>query len=118
MRLNTCLAALALSLSTLPAWSQSYICSGQAPNWRVEFDAVQGRFSFPAPTDMDVMLVTTAEGAADGWPRAFTLIGERDTAIVLIEQEACGAQPLRAHVMTQRGQTPILLTGCCTAAAE
>lgn len=63
--------------------------------------------------DMDLMHQTTAEGR--DWPRAFTLIGERDTAIVLIEREDCNGLPYRAHLFTQRGQTPILLTGCCEA---
>ena len=93
-----------------PALADSYSCSG-TPGWTLDFDTVQARFAFPATAEMEVRLVTPAEGA--DWPRAFTLIGARDTAIALLERERCGEAPYRVHVMTQRGQTPILLTGCC-----
>jgi len=100
-------------LFALPAFAQSYVCQGDDPAWLLTFDDATASFSFPSPTNMDVMLTTQAEGL--DWPRAFTLIGERDTAIALLELETCNDAPYRAHVMTQRGQTPILLSGCCVA---
>ena len=107
--------ALILVLAALTGTAvqaQSYDCAGDAPDWKLQFDQVQARFLFPSVTEMDVMQTNSAEGR--DWPQAFTLIGDRDTAIVLLEQEACRADhPFRGHVLTQRGQTPILLTGCC-----
>ncbi len=107
---------LVLLFALLPAAAQAerFICEGQEPRWTLEFDEATGRFGFPADTEMEVMNDIPAEGA--DWPRAFTLIGNRDTAIVLLERETCGEAPLRAHILTQRGQTPILLTGCCQVA--
>lgn len=95
------------------ALAQTYHCAGSDPDWQLEIesDHDKARFHFPAVTEMDVMLTTQAEGL--DWPRAFTLVGDRDTAIALLELESCQDQPYRAHVMTQRGQTPILLGGCC-----
>ena len=105
----TCAICVAL---TSPAFAQGYDCSGDAPDWKLTFDQAQARFLFPTPTEMDVMQTNAAEGR--DWPQAFTLIGDRDTAIVLLEQEACAPDhPIRSHVLTQRGQTRILLTGCC-----
>ena len=112
MRTAAFLSGLTALFAHAPALAEDYICSGDAPSWDLAFDEVQATFEFPAPTDMDVMNEVPAEGT--GWPKAFTLIGDRDTAIVLLERETCGAAPYRAHVLTQRGQSPILLTGCCT----
>ncbi|MDJ0825502.1 MAG: hypothetical protein QNJ16_08375 [Rhodobacter sp.] len=113
MRRRTPLLGLVLLSLPAAAAAESYTCSGSAPAWRLRFDDVQARLEFPAPTEMEVKTAVPAEGA--DWPRAFTLIGARDTAIVLLEREACGADArFRAHVLTQRAQTPILLTGCCT----
>ncbi len=106
--------ALLLALLPVPALAERFTCVGANPRWTLEFDETSARFGFPADTEMDVMNDIPAEGLA--WPRAITLIGDRDTAIVLLEQETCGDTPLRAHVLTQRGQTPILLTGCCQVA--
>ena len=105
-----------LYASALPRLGAQFDCNGASPDWSLTLQGETARFVFPAPTDMDVMLETLAEG--QNWPRAFTLIGDRDTAILLIEEEICvdpqsAEQPYRAHVMTQRGQTPILLIGCC-----
>ena len=110
------IARLALFLVLVPtlALSQPFVCEGADPRWTLEFDEATGRFGFPADTEMEVMNDIPAEGA--DWPRAFTLIGDRDTAIVLLERETCGEAPLRAHVLTQRGQMPILLTGRCRVA--
>lgn len=112
MRLTAALLCAALPV---PLAAQGYDCAG-APGWSLDLQPDSARFYYPAETRMEVMLETPVQGA--DWPRAFTLIGERDTAIVLLERESCtrdGASfELRAHVFTQRGQSPILLTGCCT----
>ncbi len=105
--------ALIVFGSACAAAAQSFSCAGQTPDWQLNMDSAQARMVFPATTEMDVKLATPAEG--QDWPRAYTLVGERDTAIVVIEQENCSdTAPFRAHVLTQRGQTPIFLTGCCT----
>ena len=100
--------ALALPGTVL---AQSYECAGQSPEWQLELDLASARVQFPTTTQMEVMLSTPAEGK--DWPIAYTLVGERDTAIALLERETCGSDEIRAHILTQRGQTPILLTGCC-----
>ena len=99
-----------------PVVSAELSCEGTNPEWHLDLNGETARFVFPAATDMDVMLETVAEGR--DWPIAFTLIGARDTAILLVEQQHCGPQsaPYRARIMTQRVQTPILLVGCCDAA--
>lgn len=111
-----CLSLILAVLCAAPSLGAELRCAGDAPDWTLEVSGQTARFVFPSPTQMEVMLDTAAEGR--DWPRAFTLIGDRDTAILLVEQESCGTSPVRAHVMTQRGQTPILLTGCCTGTAE
>lgn len=106
--MKSCLAWVASATASV---AQTFTCTGTEPSWTLTLDPAQARLVFPAPTDMDVMLETPVQGA--DWPRAYTLVGDRDTAIVLIEREACGEALYRSHVFTQRGQTPILLGGCC-----
>ncbi|MEM9437639.1 MAG: hypothetical protein AAGA15_11405 [Pseudomonadota bacterium] len=60
---------------------------------------------------MDIPSIVDAEG--DAWPKALTLIGERDTGILLLHDRVCEGGTHEAQMLTQRGQTPILLTGCC-----
>ncbi|MCP3972301.1 MAG: hypothetical protein GY717_18655 [Rhodobacteraceae bacterium] len=104
------------AITASPASAAQFLCRGD-PGWILDFDESLARFTFLGVTEMEVMLETRAEGA--DWPRAFTLVGERDTAIVLVENEICpsGGEaqdlPYRTRVFTQRGQRPILLTGCC-----
>ncbi|MEM1233247.1 MAG: hypothetical protein AAGH70_03900 [Pseudomonadota bacterium] len=60
---------------------------------------------------------TARAGGAD-WPRALTLIGDRDTGILILHDRACEGGSHEAQMLTQRGQTPILLTGCCRDVGE
>ncbi len=87
------------------------LCRGDVPEWRLEVIGEQAQFIFPARTEMTVRAETRAERA--DWPRALTLIGDRDTGILIVHQRDCGTAPYEAQMLTQRGQTPILLTGCC-----
>ena len=93
-------------------------CEGYEPDWFLTLAGPVAQLRYLRKTDFDIPQSTTAEGR--DWPRAYTLIAEFDTAIVVINETACilGDQtwPITAHVLTQRGQTPILLTGCCTVA--
>ena len=105
-------------LSTLPAQAleADLACSGDAFAWRLEITGDSATLSLGTNTRMDVMHEAIAEGQE--WPRALTLIGDRDTAIVILEPRTCPGDPDASHtaeVLTQRGQTPILLTGCCRA---
>ena len=112
MRL-TCFTFIGASVITATsALADGYSCASTEPEWELTIDDVQARFIFPAPTKMDVPLITTVDGRE--WPIAYTLVGERDTAIVLLDKAMCDASQIRAHVLTQRAELPILLTGCCT----
>lgn len=89
-------------------------CQGAGPEWSLELRGDTAAFSFPAPTRMDIPHRARAEGR--DWPRALTLIGPRDSAIVLLHDLPCvDGDGFDVQVLTQRGQTPILLTGCCRA---
>ncbi|MBT0956789.1 hypothetical protein IV417_05290 [Alphaproteobacteria bacterium KMM 3653] len=108
----------------LPAAAQEafgdMLCSGAG--WRLEITGDAARFAFLSDSAMTIPLTTYAEGTVEGigYPRALTLIGETDTAIALLHRRACpepqGDAPIEAQVLTQRLQTPVLLTGCCRAA--
>ena len=108
MHLNRMIAATCF-LAAAPAAAQTFNCDGIDPDWNLRFDDVQARFSFPAPTDMDVVHSVQAEGLE--WPRAYTLIGNRDTAIVVLQAPIEGQQNIQ--VLTQRAEQPILLNGTC-----
>ncbi|WP_299350477.1 hypothetical protein [uncultured Shimia sp.] len=114
LSLIACLICLATpALSDLPL-----ACDGEAPEWHLTLAGPVAQFDFVRKNDFEVPQSNTAEGR--DWPKAYTLISEFDTAIVLIDEASCevGGQtwPITAHILTQRGQQPILLTGCCTVA--
>ncbi|MEO0486634.1 MAG: hypothetical protein AAF092_12040 [Pseudomonadota bacterium] len=104
----------ALMLLALPVSAQvTATCTGLGADagWRLELLDTQAEFFFPAATRMDIPHTAFAEGAE--WPRALSLIGDRDTAIVILHDRACPGGTHEAQVLTQRGQSPILLHGCC-----
>lgn len=83
-------------------------CDG--PNWVLELWPPNARFSYPSAVDMEFKHEAIAQG--ESWPRAYTLIGDRDTGILILE--AAGAdQSRRALFLTQRAGQPILLDGTC-----
>jgi hypothetical protein len=96
--------------------ARTYACYGSLPAWSLDIDSTRGTFHLDRTVTMDIMHEALAEGQRE-WPRALTLVGERDTAIVLLEAETCMVNhtqfPFQAQVLTQKGTVPILLTGCC-----
>lgn len=102
----------------LPFWASAenlppLSCSGSDPAWSLDIGIDTATLDFQRQSDMTIPHQTTAEGR--DWPKAMTLISRNDTAIVIIDQETCNGTTHSAQVLTQRGETPILLTGCCTA---
>ncbi|MEM7668111.1 MAG: hypothetical protein AAF317_03040 [Pseudomonadota bacterium] len=99
---------------------QPLLCGGAEPFWNVTVDDARAAFSTPDEPDAigyDIPLATRAEGR--DWPLALTLIGSRETAILVIDRQTCSdtvsdrAYPYSALLLTQRGTDPILLDGCC-----
>ncbi len=107
------LALAMLPTSGIAAPLPSLACQGAAPDWMLTIAGGTAQFTFQRQSDMTIPHQTSAEG--QDWPKALTLISRNDTAIVIIDNRACNEAPYTAEVLTQRGQTPILLTGCCTA---
>ncbi len=87
-------------------------CAGTDPAWTLQFSQESAILDYLRESEMTIPQASTAEGRA--WPRAFTLVSRNNTAIAVIDLEDCLGQPYAADVLTQHGQTPILLTGCCT----
>lgn len=109
---------IASLLILLPLWASAETvpplsCSGSNPAWSLDIGTDTATFDFQRQSDMTIPHQTAAEGR--DWPRAMTLISRNDTAIVIIDAERCGEADYTAQVLTQRGETPILLTGCCAA---
>lgn len=88
-------------------------CGGEAPFWTLRASGAEASFGWPAQLHYDIPQMTRAEGRA--WPLAATLIerDQRATAILLVDAALCESGGQRAHVLTQRGTEPVLLTGCC-----
>jgi hypothetical protein len=105
---------LALLLAAAPAWADTYACAGTAPDWTLTLGDETAQFTFGRTLDYDIPQRSSAEGR--DWPMAATLIAEFDTAIVVLNPGSCETGPIRAHILTQRGQSPIVLTGCCEVA--
>lgn len=104
-------AQAAVAEATLPPLT----CFGSEPEWKLSLTQDSAQMKFVFDTVLDIPLITTPDGRTN--PRAFTLIGETDTAILLLNERVCRAEgeshPYEAHVLTQRNQTPVLLVGCC-----
>ncbi|RMD90350.1 MAG: hypothetical protein D6811_10800 [Alphaproteobacteria bacterium] len=90
------------------------LCSGERPRWQLRIEGDKARFSFPLPVEMEIPHRTTALGreGADA-PQAMTLIGARDTAIVILTPGSCAGGTMGAVVLTQRADDPVMLVGCC-----
>ncbi|MFV2052744.1 hypothetical protein [Aliiroseovarius sp. YM-037] len=113
------LAGLCFGAAMAEAELPPLACEGAAPDWTLTLAGPVAQLTIERPIDMTVPQSSVAEGA--DWPRALTLVGDRDTAIVILDEEMCSTAhakgfPIEAHILTQRGTTPILLTGCCTVA--
>lgn len=91
-------------------------CSGISPDWSLSLSGDEAEFSFQRDSDLNVQLITTPLNA--DWPRAITMIGRGDSAILIVEPARCDTGDMSARVLTQRGETPILLVGCCQATLD
>lgn len=115
--LNHLIPVLALIATTAVA-EPPLTCEGHDPDWFLTLAGPEAQFTFQRKNSFDIPQSSVAEGR--NWPRAYTLIAEFDTAIVVVNEVQCDLEgrtwPITAHVLTQRGQHPILLTGCCTVA--
>lgn len=88
-------------------------CSGTNPDWTLSYDEETARFAFlDRESDLQVPQKSTAEGVE--WPKAATLVGPRDSAIIILHNRQCGTEEYELQILTQRGESPILLTGCCS----
>ena len=108
--------SLILMLCACPAFAQTYSCAGSNPDWTLEINGDAAEFSM-AEVPMRIPQISTAKDR--NWPKALTLLGGRDTAIVILNERVCSteeitAYPLEANILTQVGETPVILTGCCT----
>lgn len=101
-------AILISSLFALPhaVLAQDITCTGADPDWSLILSDTSATFAFDRTTEMQIMQDDTAQN--DDSVRAMTLVGPRDSAIVIHDKDT-GA----ATILTQRGQSPIILSGAC-----
>lgn len=97
-----------IGLCTFPyvVFAQDIACQGQDPDWSLSTNGDVADFSFERASELQVMQDDRALNADN--TRAMTLVGPRDSAIVVLHED----QKL-ATVLTQRGQTPVILAGTC-----
>ena len=116
------ISILVLSVtSTLPVAASALTqCVGEAPDWKLGLGTETADLNYKQALRFDVPHSTTALNR--DWPRAYTLVGQNATAIVILDQDACriGAEefPISADILTQDGSAAIMLTGCCRANDE
>ena len=113
----TCLALLIAS----PAQAQVLQCFGENPDWKLGLGKEKADFIYQRHINFDIPLITKAREGRE-FPRAFTLTAPGETAIVLIDRDACtfDAQdfPASVDILTQDGSEAIILTGCCAVLPE
>ncbi|KAG1655730.1 Envelope biogenesis factor ElyC [Nymphon striatum] len=91
---------------------ESIAICGADPDWAMSIteDGTLFEYGQAVDTELDIAWETPAEGAA--WPRVLTLLGRGTSAIVILEQPRDATYPIR--ILTQRGETPLLLVGGCS----
>jgi len=115
MKYVFCLAAFCALPATAETEADPLSCSG--PQWSLDIASDRAKFSYRRKSDLNLMLETFAAGAQ--WPRALTFVGRGDSAIVILEDGAACRyadtpnSTISAQILTQRGELPVLLTGCC-----
>ncbi|MCF2870733.1 hypothetical protein L0664_06610 [Octadecabacter sp. G9-8] len=89
-----------------------FLCEGADPAWSMTIteDGTLFETATKSDVDLDIAWETRTEGA--DWPRALTLIGRGSSAIVIVEPPQDTTFPVR--ILTQDGETPLLLVGSCT----
>lgn len=103
-----------IALFTVPhvAGAQDLTCSGQDPTWAITTTQTQATFVFDPMSEMDIMQDDVALHADH--TRAMTLVGPRDSGILITTTSTCNDLELQRTYLTQRGESPIILSGCCT----
>ncbi|MFY0691104.1 MAG: hypothetical protein JXR14_04185 [Paracoccaceae bacterium] len=94
----------------------SLACDGADPDWSLTLHGAQAELNYGGASVLDIPQQSSAEGR--DWPKVLTLVGQQDTAIVVLHPRRCDnalvtAYPIEATVLTQRGQSPVVLSGCC-----
>ena len=96
-------------------FGQDLSCAGILPDWTLATTQDRAVFELDRVSNLQIMQDSTALN--DTSTRAMTLIAPRDTAILVITQGPCQLQDqamtARATLLTQRGESPIVLSGCC-----
>lgn len=109
--------SLIVALSVSPVAAQSaFQCAGTSPSWSVEIAGDTAQFVLGTEIDMQIPQQGQAEGR--DWPKVMTLLGGRDTAIVILHERRCDTSevtgwPIEATILTQRSESPVVLAGCC-----
>lgn len=111
------LALCAAATLAFPALADVMQCSGTRPNWQAELNGDTATFTLRDRTgDFAIKLTTPAKNDPD--TTAYTLIGDTDTAILIVSAGRCNTSDHIAQILTQDRSEAILLTGCCTLPPE
>ncbi|NNK79049.1 MAG: hypothetical protein HKP40_10095 [Litoreibacter sp.] len=91
-------------------------CDGTDPDWSLTIGEAHASLDYGRSVTLDIPQRGSAKGR--DWPKALTLVGRSDTAIVVLHQQRCDnaivtGYPIEATVLTQRGEEPVILSGCC-----
>ncbi len=104
-----------------PAYAEpTILCSGTDPDWKLGITSETADLTYKRHVRLKIPQSTSAINR--DWPKAFTLIARTDTAIVVLDRDAClldGKEfPISVDVLTQDGSAAIMLTGCCQEPVE
>jgi uncharacterized membrane protein len=113
--------SLAITVFAVPALAEPLQCSGSAPLWFLDLGDESAVLTRPDRSELHFNIPhrTAAEGRSS--PQALSLIGDRDSAIVILRNQDCreGADKpvtqVSVDILTQDKGRAILLTGCCRA---
>ena len=105
-----------LSLAT-PSLADILHCTGTQTNWQAKLADDTATFQLlDRVGDYTVELTTPAKN--DPVTKAYTLVGNIDTAILIVSPGRCNTADHTAYVLTQERSEAILLTGCCRLQSE
>ncbi len=101
---------MALGSQAIAADLPTLMCTDTSQSWTLSITQDTTTFAYlDRKSDMEIMQRSIAED--QDWPIAMTVVGPRDSGIVIVESPNDGIYDVR--ILTQRGETPILLAGTC-----
>ena len=113
MRICGMVFVVALACAPGVGLAETYLCKGVDPVWKLTMDNTSAEFDLRGKIGKFRVELTTVAKGRDA-PSARSLVGDFDTAIVILNDHMCeDGISTSVSILTQDDTAAILLAGCC-----